>query len=100
MNPLLVVLGVYIAASLFTFIAYGLDKRAARLGNRRTPEARLHLCELLCGWPGALAGQAVFRHKRQKASYMLVFWGIVLLHVVAWAAYGAWRTGLVGGASD
>jgi uncharacterized membrane protein YsdA (DUF1294 family) len=40
--------------------------------------------ELLGGWPGGLAGQIFFRHKRRKVSYMVVFWGIVLIHVALW----------------
>jgi hypothetical protein len=39
--------------SLITFVAYALDKRAARLGRPRTPESTLHVPELLGGWPGA-----------------------------------------------
>lgn len=94
MNPLHLALALYLVASLLTFGAYGLDKRAARLGNRRIPEARLHTFELLGGWPGALAGQSIFRHKRQKTRYMLVFWSIVALHVACWGAFAAWRAGI------
>ena len=63
------------------------------------PEARLHLLELLGGWPGALAAQGVFRHKRRKARFMAVFWFIVRLHVLAWGAFAAWRAGYLGGAA-
>lgn len=37
-----------------------------------------------CGWPGAGVGQIVFRHKRRKAAYMVVFLGIVVLHLAGW----------------
>ena len=53
-------------------------------GDWRTPEVRLHLFELLGGWPGALVAQQVFRHKTRKLSFQLVFWGIVLLHQSFW----------------
>lgn len=86
-------LALYAVVSIAAFTTYGLDKRAARLGRSRVPEARLHALELFFGWPGALAGQAVFRHKRRKARYMLVFWAIVLLHAAAWTAFIAWRAG-------
>lgn len=35
----------------------------------------------------ALAGQMLFRHKRRKLTYMLVFLGIVALHVAFWIAW-------------
>jgi uncharacterized membrane protein YsdA (DUF1294 family) len=69
------------------FIAFGLDKRAARRGRWRVPEASLHLVELLGGFPGALIGQRIFRHKRRKARYMLIFWLIVALHAAGWLAW-------------
>ncbi len=85
---LLMILGAYGLASLVTFIAYGLDKRAARLGRRRTPEGTLHTLELLGGWPGALAAQRVFRHKTVDRGFLAVFWLIVTLHVFGWALVG------------
>lgn len=42
----------YGVMSLITFLMYAVDKGAAERGNRRVPEGRLHLFELLCGWPG------------------------------------------------
>jgi uncharacterized membrane protein YsdA (DUF1294 family) len=78
--------GVYVLASLVTFVFYGWDKRQARLSRRRIPEVTLHILELCGGWPGGLLGQRVFRHKTSKLSYQCVFWSIVVLHVVvvAW----------------
>ena len=81
------VLLVYAAMSLVTLAAFGLDKRAARRGRGRTRESTLHLLELLGGFPGGLLGQRLFRHKRQKARYLVVFWGIVLLHVAGWVIW-------------
>lgn len=86
--PLAVVLG-YGLMSLVTFLAYVLDKRAARLGRPRTPENTLHLLELLGGWPGAFVAQRTVRHKNAKAAYQVVFWLIVALHAAAWVA--VWR---------
>jgi len=81
------IIGGYAVVSLVTFAAYGLDKRRAIRGRRRIPERTLHLLELLGGWPGALAGQTLFRHKRRKLSYMAVFAVIVVLHAAAWTAW-------------
>jgi len=83
----IVVVGIYGVASLATFGAYGLDKRRAVRRGWRIPERTLHLMELAGGWPGALAGQAVFRHKRSKGAYMAVYGAIAVVHVGAWAGY-------------
>lgn len=79
----------YAVMSLVTFVAYGVDKRRARLGRRRISERSLHRLELLGGWPGGLLGQRVFRHKRRKRSYMVRFWAVVALHGAVWAG-GLW----------
>jgi len=76
---------VYAVVSIITFAAYGIDKHKARCGQRRISECTLHLLELAGGWPGAAAGQIVFRHKRGKFTYMLVFVGVVAVHVAVWA---------------
>jgi uncharacterized membrane protein YsdA (DUF1294 family) len=65
-------------------VAYGADKYQARRGGRRIRERTLHLLELLGGWPGAMVGQAVFRHKRRKRKYVLVLMAIIILHVGIW----------------
>ncbi len=85
-----VALGV-LAMSGVTWVAYVLDKRAARREAQRTPEATLHLMELLGGWPGALIAQRSLRHKNRKRSYQIAFWWIVALHCVALAVW-SWKT--------
>ena len=60
------VLGVYILTSIAAFIAYELDKSAAKNNKWRTQEATLHLFALAGGWPGALVAQWLFRHNNQK----------------------------------
>lgn len=79
-----IIASVYGLMSLITFAVYGLDKRAARLGQSRTPEATLHVLELLGGWPGALLAQRLLRHKNVKVGYQVVFWLIVAVHVAGW----------------
>lgn len=96
MSPWLTgLLAWHLVLAAVTFLAYGHDKRRAIQGGQRVPEARLHLLELLGGWPGALAAQRLLRHKSRKLSYRVVLWGIVTLHAVAWLTWGAWRLGLV-----
>ncbi len=77
----------YPLASLLAFPLYWRDKRNALRGGWRTPESRLHLVELLGGWPGALIAQQWLRHKTRKWSFQLVFWLIVIAHQVAWLDY-------------
>ncbi len=77
-------LAIYAAMSLLTIWAYSRDKRAARLGAWRTPERRLHIFEMLGGWPGALLAQRCYRHKSRKIKYQVIFWMIVASHGVLW----------------
>jgi uncharacterized membrane protein YsdA (DUF1294 family) len=81
-----VIASVYGLMSLITFVIYFFDKRAARLGRPRTPEATLHVLEVLGGWPGALLAQRLIRHKNAKVGYQVVFWLIVAVHVAGWVA--------------
>lgn len=76
----LAVLGLYVGASLATFIAYAVDKSAARNDRWRTKENTLHLLALVGGWPGALVAQNRLRHKSSKTSFQVVFWATVLLN--------------------
>jgi uncharacterized membrane protein YsdA (DUF1294 family)/cold shock CspA family protein len=75
-----VILGFYMVVSLMTFIAYAVDKSAARKGAWRTQESTLHLLSLIGGWPGALVAQNKLRHKSRKASFRAVFRMTVLFN--------------------
>lgn len=79
-----VVLMIYGAASLVTFLLYWRDKHSAMKDRWRTPESRLHLFELVGGWPGALVAQQLLRHKTRKLGFQLPFWFIVLMHQAFW----------------
>ena len=78
--------GWYAVLSAAAFIMYGMDKSAAEKGARRISESTLHLVSLAGGWPGALAGQKVFRHKTKKQPFRRIFW----ITVVANSAALAW----------
>lgn len=77
----IVVLYLYLAASLLTFIIYAMDKSAAKRGTWRTQESTLHLLAVAGGWPGAMIAQQKLRHKSQKQSFRIVFWITVLLNI-------------------
>jgi len=74
---------VYFVLSLVSFIMYASDKAAAESDNWRTPEDRLHLADLLGGWPGALVAQQKFHHKTSKLSFQVVFCITVVLNIAA-----------------
>ena len=74
----------YGVASLLALAAFAWDKAAAARGARRIPERNLHLLELLGGWPGAILGALLFRHKTRKGSYLAVTAMVVLLHLAGW----------------
>jgi len=86
---LLVIVSFYFIASAFTFIAYALDKSAARNQRWRVSENTLHLCSLIGGWPGALAAQRFLRHKSNKASFQRMFWMTVAINAgaIAWLEF-------------
>ena len=75
------VLVAYAARSGIAFIAYGIDKSAAKAGRQRTPEVTLHFLGLLCGWPGALLAQRMFRHKSRKREFQTTFWATVVINI-------------------
>lgn len=83
---LLACLALYGGASLFGFLLYAFDKRAARRGESRVPEIELHLLALACGWPGAWLGQQVFRHKTQKRRFRLIFFCMAITNCLMLAA--------------
>ena len=76
---------VYGSASLIAYLLYSRDKAAAQSDERRTPEQALHAISIVGGWPGALVGQAVHRHKTKKASFRFGFWVTVLANLAALA---------------
>jgi uncharacterized membrane protein YsdA (DUF1294 family) len=73
----------YLGMSLLSLVAYDMDKRAARAEGQRTPEVRLHLLDLACGWPGGLLAQHLFRHKNRKSSFQFGFWTTVVANIAA-----------------
>jgi uncharacterized membrane protein YsdA (DUF1294 family) len=85
-----VIILLYSLLSIITFAVYGLDKLAARRGDKRVSERTLHLLALCGGWPGALAGQQLFHHKRRNRSFQVDFWLTVLLNGALMLGWYAW----------
>ncbi len=74
---LLFVVFDFISISLVTFLAYFVDKRAARKKSWRVSETNLHTLEFLGGWSAAYLAQMIFNHKTKKRSYRITFWMIL-----------------------
>ena len=72
--------------SVVAFIAMGADKRKAKKGAWRVPEATLFIFALLGGALGATLGMHVFHHKTKHWYFRL---GLPLL-VLVWAGLLAW----------
>ena len=85
---LLVVLGVSVLVawlvgwSLPAFAMYGIDKRQARSGGWRVPEAVLHGLALVGGVVGAWVGRLVFHHKTREPIFLV----ILVAATALWAA--------------
>lgn len=77
------VIGLYGVMSVLAFAAYGIDKAASLRGGQRISEDTLLSIGLVCGWPGALVAQQVFRHKTRKRSFRRAFWVTFVLNVLA-----------------
>jgi Predicted membrane protein len=85
-NIPIIILTIYLVASLVAYVAYAMDKSAAKKGAWRTKENTLHLLSLIGGWPGAIFAQKKLRHKSKKVSFRAVFWVTVFLNcgLFAW----------------
>ncbi|WP_020655189.1 DUF1294 domain-containing protein [Massilia niastensis] len=90
--PLLVG-AAYLVTSLTCFVAYAIDKSAARAKTWRTPEITLLTLSLVGGWPGALLAQQWLRHKTSKQSFQWKFQLTVALNIGLFA-WLAWQFGL------
>ncbi|WP_216635636.1 DUF1294 domain-containing protein [Sporosarcina sp. HYO08] len=76
------------AMSLWAFAAMGIDKRQAKMRQRRIPEKNLWLLGLLGGGIGAYLGMQIFKHKTRHTSFRIGFlllaltYGIVVLYLL------------------
>ncbi|EDI2307638.1 DUF1294 domain-containing protein [Salmonella enterica subsp. enterica serovar Senftenberg] len=73
-------------APSLTLAIYGVDKTAARKTWRRVPESTLLVFGVVGGWPGAIVGQQLFRHKTQKQPFKTYFIVSVIVSIVVTVA--------------
>jgi uncharacterized membrane protein YsdA (DUF1294 family) len=87
------VLSALALINLATFAAFAIDKRRARLRERRIAESTLLQFALLGGSPGAYAGRRVFRHKTRKQPFVAQLHTIAVLQLAAAGVAGYWVFG-------
>ena len=75
----------FLLINMLTLVMYGADKMAARKGMRRVPEATLLVFGVTGGWPGAIVGQQLFRHKTQKQPFKTYFFISVVVSIAMMA---------------
>ncbi len=76
------VLWIYLALiNLVTFFVYGSDKRKAKAGAWRIPEATLLTLAGVGGSLGALLGMQYFRHKTRKPKFTITVPVFLILHI-------------------
>jgi uncharacterized membrane protein YsdA (DUF1294 family) len=76
----------FLLVNVLALVVYGVDKMAARKAWRRVPESTLLLFGFVGGWPGAIVGQQVFRHKTQKKPFKTYFIISVMLNITVLVA--------------
>jgi len=74
-----------IAINFAAFCYYGYDKRRARIGSDRVPEAVLHSLTIVGGSIGAYVGMRFFRHKTIKGSFRILFWVLAAFQMILFA---------------
>ena len=72
----------FLIVNIFGFFQIAYDKRQAIKGKRRISERSLLGIVLLGGTVGSGLAMLIFRHKTAKTSYILQFFGIVVLQML------------------
>ena len=76
--------------NLFAIAIFGIDKLKAINGKWRIKEATLFLVALLGGGFGSLVGMYLFRHKTQKAKFVVGIPALCILNVACVIATFIW----------
>ena len=80
------------ALNLFTFLAFGWDKRKAVTGRTRTAEGTLITFAFFGGFVGGWFAMSVFRHKTRKRSFQAKMLAVTVLNPV-WLLLWLWIDG-------
>lgn len=71
-----------LAINIIAFLAMWIDKWKAKKGKWRIPENSLLVLVLLGGGIGGIAGMYTFRHKTQKAKFVIGFPVILICQIL------------------
>lgn len=74
---------ILLAINLFAFLLMGYDKKRAKTNQRRISEKALLTSAMLGGSIGSGIGMLYFRHKTVKKSYLVKFWSVVIVQIIA-----------------
>ena len=78
-------LGWFAFINIFPFLLFFIDKKRAKSGGRRIPEARLMVTAALGGGLGALMSMYIFRHKTKHKLFTIGIPAIILVETALWA---------------
>ncbi|HEU4789078.1 MAG TPA: DUF1294 domain-containing protein [Flavobacterium sp.] len=79
----MILLYTFLAVNIIAFVLIGYDKKLAQNNKRRIPEQTLLIWVAMGGIIGSSLAMSIFRHKTAKTSYLLKFFGIVSLQIIA-----------------
>ncbi|WP_318641792.1 DUF1294 domain-containing protein [Flavobacterium ardleyense] len=72
-----------LAINIFAFLLMGYDKKLAKTRKRRISEKALLTSAMVGGSIGSGIGMLYYRHKTSKNSYLIKFWSIVIVQIIA-----------------
>ncbi len=72
-----------LAINIFAFLLMGYDKKLAQTRKRRISEKALLTSAMIGGSIGSGIGMLYYRHKTSKNSYLIKFWSIVIVQIIA-----------------
>lgn len=81
MNVIFILILYVIIVNIAGFAEMAIDKRRARKGAFRIPEANLFLTAVIGGSIGCWAGMYVFRHKTRHLSFVIGMPAILLIQL-------------------
>jgi uncharacterized membrane protein YsdA (DUF1294 family) len=77
----MILLYSFLAINLIAFVLIGYDKQLAIKNKNRISEKTLLVWVAVGGTIGSSLAMSIFRHKTAKTSYLLKFFGIVLIQI-------------------
>ena len=81
----MILLYSFLALNIIAFVLIGYDKKLAQNNKRRISEQTLLTFVSIGGTIGSGLGMIFFRHKTAKRSYLLKYWGIVIVQIfIGW----------------